>query len=212
MLEETLAGTLGLTEPRNLLGIFQQKLGVHDKAAQNFRLVLRADPSNVLAHYNLAVSAFNLGQSQEAIREIEAVRLLVANSQRALQQVAVPAEELLGTIYLQQNDQNRARTQFERVLALSPRDFDAHYNLGWLAGQQGNLEQGIQHLRIAVEVNPKNADAHSALGSLLLRQGDLPGARDQFSETIRLSPGSAPAHYNLGLVLARQGALRCGGR
>ena len=204
LLEKTLAAAPGLTETRNLLGLFQQKLGLHEKAAENFRIVLRADPANGLAHYNLAVSEFNLGHDQEAIREVEALRLLAANPQRALQQVAVPAEELLGTIFLQQKEYARARAQFEHVLSLAPRDFDAHYNLGWMAGQEGNLAEGVQHLRLAVQINPGNADAHSALGSLLLRQGDLAGARDQFSETIRLSPDSAPAHYNLGLVLARQ--------
>lgn len=202
LLESVLTGTPNLPETRNILGIFQQKLGRHEEAAQNFRIVLRKDPLNALAHYNLAVSYFNLNQPQNAIKEIDAMRALASVSGRALDQVMIPAEELLGTIWLQQKDYSRARAQFEHLLTFAPIDFVAQYNLGWMAGLEGNISDGIQHLKIAVQEQPDNADAHSALGRLYLRQGVLADARTQFAEAVRLSPDSAAAHYNLGLTLA----------
>ena len=208
LLEGVLATTPDLPDVRNILGLFQQKLGLQEEAAKNFREILKQDPSNTLAHYNLAVSYFNLNKPELAIEEIYAVRASASGSGRALEQVTIPAEELLGTIWLQQKDYVRARSQFEHVLKIAPRDFSALYNLGWLSGVEGNLPEGVQRLKLAVEVEPKNADAHSALGVLYLRQGDLPNARDQFSAVTILSPDSASAHYNLGVVLARENSSR----
>ena len=204
LLESVLVKTPALPDARNILGLFQQKLGRHALAAKNFRAVLRDDPSNVLAHYNLAVSYFNLNRLDDATKELNQVLAIASDSSRALEQVAMPAKELLGTIWMQQKDYSHARTQFEQLLTVAPRDYVAHYNLGWLAGSEGNLEEGLRHLRVAVEVEPDNPDAHEELGNLYLRQGDLPEAQHQFVEATRLSPGSASAHFNLGRALARQ--------
>jgi choline-sulfatase len=204
LLESVLVKTPDLPDARNILGLFQQKLGRHEQAGQNFRDVLRTDPSNVLAHYNLAVSYFNLNRLDDALKELDQVLAIASDSHRALEQVATPAKELLGTIWMQQKEYGHARTQFEQLLTVAPRDYVAHYNLGWLAGLEGNLEEGLRHLRVAAEVEPNNPEAHNELGSLYLRQGDLPEAQAQFAEVTRLSPGSALAHYNLGVVFARE--------
>lgn len=203
-LESVLTKTPNLPDARNILGLFQQKLGQHEQAARNFRYVLMQDPSNVLAHYNLAVSYFNLSRTDDAIRELNAVVAIATDSGRALEHVTTPAQELLGIIWMQQKEYSRGRIQFERLLTIAPRDYVAHYNLGWLAGMEGNLDEGVRHLQVAVDVEPDNAEAHTALGSLYLRRGNLPEAQDQFADATRLTPKTALAHYNLGVVFARE--------
>jgi choline-sulfatase len=202
-LENVLTKTPDLPDARNILGLFQQKLGRHEQAARNFRYVLMQDPSNALAHYNLAISYFNANRTDDAIRELNAVVAIATEAGRALEHVTTPAQELLGIIWIQRKEYNRGRVQFERLLTIAPRDYVAHYNLGWLAGMEGNLDQGVQHLQVAVEVEPDNAEAHTALGNLYLRRGNLPEAQDQFADAIRLTPNIASVHYNLGVVLAR---------
>jgi choline-sulfatase len=204
LLKQVVASTPDLPESRNILGLFQQKLGLHQDAAASFREVLQRDPSNAIAHYNLAVSYFNLGQMQNAIREIEVLRALASTSGRALKQLLIPAEELLGTIFLQEKDLPRAQAQFQHLLILAPNDFTALYNLGWIAGLEGNLEDGVTQLGHAIQQKPDNADAHTALGTLYLRQGNLPKAQAAFSTAVRLSSHSAAAHFNLGITLAKE--------
>lgn len=204
LLKRVVASTPDLPESRNILGIFQQKLGLNQEAAASFREVLQRDPSNALAHYNLAVSYFNLGQMQNAIREIEALRALASTSGRALEQLLIPAEELLGTIFLQEKDLRRAQVQFQHLLSVDPNDFTALYNLGWIAGLDGEVEDGITYLSRAIQEQPDNADAHSALGTLYLRQGDLSKAETAFSTAVRLASHSAMAHFNLGITLAKE--------
>jgi choline-sulfatase len=205
LLEAVLAYTPDLPDTRNILGTFQQKLGKHQQAARNFRDVLREEPSNVLAHYNLGVSYFNLNRLEDSIKELNVVLALASDRGDSLEQVTTPARELLGTISMQQKNYNLARTQFGELVSVVPRDYAANFNLGWLAGQEGNAQEGVRYLKVAVEVDPSNADGHAELGTLDLSLGDLANAETQFAEATRLSPNSAPAHYNLGIVFAREG-------
>ena len=204
LLEAVLADTPDLPDTRNILGTFQQKLGQHQQAARNFHDVLREDPSNVLAHYNLAISYFNLNRLEDSTKELNAVLALALDQGDALEQVTTPARELLGTISMQQKNYSLARTQFEELVTVVPRDYAANFNLGWLAGQEGNAQAGVRYLKVAVEVDPSNADGHAELGILYLSLGDLANAETQLAEATRLSPNSASAHYNLGIVFAKE--------
>jgi arylsulfatase A-like enzyme/Tfp pilus assembly protein PilF len=204
LLEAVLAETPDLPDTRNTLGLFQQKLGLHQQAARNFRDVLQEDPSNLLAHYNLAVSYFNLNRLDDSVKELNALLVIASGSGKAPEQVTTPAQELLGTISMQQKNYPLARTEFEQLLTQAPRDYLANYNLGWLAGFDGNPEKGVPYLAIAVEVEPDNADGHNELGTLYLSLRSLSNAEAQFAEAIRIAPASAAAHYNLGIVFAQE--------
>jgi tetratricopeptide (TPR) repeat protein len=204
LLENVLADTPNLPDTRNILGTFQQKLGQHQQAARSFRDVLREEPTNLLAHYNLAISYFNLNRLEESLKELDAVMALSADSGDATEQVTTPARELQATISMQQKNYSLARTQFEQLLALAPENYAANYNLGWLAGREGNARDGVGYLKVAVESDPANADGHNELGTLYLSLGDLANAEAEFVEAIRLGPSSASAHYNLGIVLVKE--------
>ncbi|HLI34888.1 MAG TPA: sulfatase-like hydrolase/transferase [Terriglobia bacterium] len=204
LLETVLTGHPNMPGARNILGMVQQKLGEQKEAIRSFDSVLQADPENLLARFNLAVSYSMLGQLGEASRELQGVLAFAQGSNRAAEQITIPAEELLGNIFLKQKDYERARAQFTHLLTLAPDDFVAHYNLAWLAAQEGKLDEGIRQLREALRAYPQNAEAHNALGSLYLRQGSLDQARSEFSAAIRENPKFAWAHYNLGLTLSRK--------
>ena len=74
------------------LAVNQQRQGMHQAAVQNFRQLLKRDPLNVLAHFDLAVSLFRLRQLDDAIKELQAALALEPNYTRA--------EGLLGTAWL----------------------------------------------------------------------------------------------------------------
>lgn len=206
LLERVVAKDPDLLDVRNVLGSNQQKLGQHAEAVKTYRQVLEKDPLNVLAHFNLGVSYSKLNRLDDAIKELQAALAAASTSGRALEQVTAPAEELLGTIWLQRKDYERARLHFEQLLKIAPSSFVAHYNLAWLATREERLDEGVRHLHAALQADPQNAAAHNALGGLYLRQGDLDEAKARFSEAIRLEPKLAWAHYNLGLVLSQKGS------
>jgi len=178
------------------LGINQQRLGLHEEAARTFREVLKTDPLNVQAHFNLSVSLVELSHLDEAIKELRAVLALAPYYTRA--------HELLGTIWLKRQDYARAREAFNNLLTYVPEDYTANYNLGVLATLECKWDEGERHLNLALAVDPDSYEANNTLGSLFLRRGELDRARECFLKAIAQDDSLAGAHYNLGLVLRQQ--------
>ena len=203
LLTSVLAQDPSLIDSRNLLAMFEQKLGRPADAAENFRKVLERDPSNLLAHYNLGVEYFELHRLDDAAREFQATLTVGLPRGAAVEQLTQPAEEMLGKTWLEKKDMARARNQYRQLLTLFPQDFAAHYNLGWIASEEKNWAEATRELRAALDIEPKNASAHNALGTICLQQGNLTEAGLEFGEAIKLDPNFARAHYDLGLTLAK---------
>jgi tetratricopeptide (TPR) repeat protein len=203
LLEGVLAKDPDLIDTRNLLGLFQQKLGRPEEAAENFRKVLERDPLNLMAHYNLGVQYFQLNQLDDVARELQATLTIGSPRGAAVAHLTQPSEEMLGKIWLEKRDFVRARDQYNHLLTVFPRDFAAHYNLGWIASEERNWVEATRQLRAALEIEPNNARAHNALGTIYLQKGDVAEAHAQFSTAIKLDPKFAQAHYDLGLLLSK---------
>ncbi|HET7213498.1 MAG TPA: sulfatase-like hydrolase/transferase, partial [Terriglobia bacterium] len=195
-LEQLLAAYPHLTDLRTSLGWNYQKIDNHAAAAKEFKLVLKEDPLNIIAHYDLGVSYFRLNQLQDAVKELQATL--------AIAPYYTQAENLLGTILLQEGKYDEAAQHFHNILKTAPDDYGANYDLGALAILNQQWEQAYQHLQAALRVEPKNPAAHNTMGSYYLRRGDLTSAQEEFAQSIQLDPNFARAHFNLGLVFLRQ--------
>jgi tetratricopeptide (TPR) repeat protein len=203
LLKEVLAKDPDLIDTRNLLGLFQQKLGRPEESVETFRKVLERDPLNLMAHYNLGVQYFQLNRLDDAARELQATLAIGSPRGAAVEHLTQPSEEMLGKIWLEKRDFVRARDQYNHLLTVFPRDFAAHYNLGWIASEERNWEEATRQLHAALEIEPNNAQAHNALGTIYFQKGDFAEAHAQFSAAIKLDPKFAQAHYDLGLLLSK---------
>lgn len=203
ILKGVLAKDPDLIDTRNLLGLFEQKLGRPEEAAESFRKVLEHDPLNLMAHYNLGIQYFQLHRLDDAAKEFQATLAIGSPRGKTVEQLTRPAEEVLAKIWMEKQDFRRARDQYHHLLTVFPQDFAAHYNLGWLASEESNWKEATRQLGAALEIEPNNALAHNALGTIYLQMENLMGARLQFSMAIKLEPNFAQAHYNLGVVLSK---------
>lgn len=82
----------------------------------------------------------------------------------------------------------RARADFERNLAtatLNPADASAHYNLGLIYQQRGQIEEAKASFRRAVEIDPDETDAHYQLGRISREEGRLSEAISHFEATVQ---------------------------
>ncbi|HWB96902.1 MAG TPA: tetratricopeptide repeat protein, partial [Bryobacteraceae bacterium] len=205
LLEGVLARQPDQAEVRSLLALNLQRLGNHTAAVKNFRQVLEKNPMNASAHFSLAISCAKLNQLDEVVQDLQVALHLTSQAGRAQDLVAIPAEEALGGLWIRKNEWEKARAQFTHLLTIAPENYEAHYNLAWLAGRAGRLDEAIGHLRKAIQADPKNAAAHNALGSIYLQQKNWELAGAEFRTAVRLDPKLGFAHYNLGLVLGQQG-------
>ena len=59
------------------------------------------------------------------------------------------------------------------ALKLDPEFPEAHFNLGNLLIQQGNIKKAIYRYKKAIEYNPSFADAYTNLANAFKREGDI---------------------------------------
>jgi tetratricopeptide (TPR) repeat protein len=81
----------------------------------------------------------------------------------------------------------RARAAFKQNLeaaTINPRDSSAHYNLGLIHQQRGELSEARERFQRAIEIDPDELDAHYQLGRIARAQGRLAEAVGHFEQVV----------------------------
>jgi len=102
---------------------------------------------------------------------------------------------------------DQALAVFQKLVALQPNHAVAHYNIGNVYSDLGNLDEAIASYHKAIQVGGLDEDASLAwynLGNIYYRKADVPKAVDAYRTAISINRGLAMAYNNLGLVLAAQ--------
>jgi Flp pilus assembly protein TadD len=132
----------------------------------------------------------------------------IAAFERATQaNPTAPTLYRLGTLLAKSGDAPRARSAFERALALQPDLSEAHNDLGALLAQSGDIEGAITRFRTALAATPEYPDALNNLGYALLLTGRNDEARACYEKALALQPDFPEAINNLGLLFGRAGDL-----
>jgi len=82
----------------------------------------------------------------------------------------------------------RARAAFKQNLeaaTINPRDSSAHYNLGLIHQQRGELSEARERFQRAIEIDPDELDAHYQLGRIARAQGRLAEAVGHFEQVVQ---------------------------
>jgi len=94
--------------------------------------------------------------------------------------------------------------EIQRAIAIEPRA-EAHYTLGTMYRQRGDLDRAVTALRAAIAINDRSVDAYVALGSVLQAQRDSRAAVAALARAIALGPDQPAARYALAHVLQQMG-------
>ncbi len=99
-------------------------------------------------------------------------------------------------------------------LAVTTDNEVAHTNLGMFLLKQGQADEAISHLQVALQIlsksgqvhyNLSRAIVHCDLASASMRKGLIDEAIMHLRKAVELQPDYADAHYNLGSVLFQKG-------
>lgn len=85
----------------------------------------------------------------------------------------------------------RARESFKQNLeaaTLNPADASAHYNLGLIHQQRGELEAARERFERAIQIDTEEIDAHYQLGRIALLQNRLADAVGNFEQVVSRDP------------------------
>jgi tetratricopeptide (TPR) repeat protein len=112
---------------------------------------------------------------------------------------------LLGALYIQIGQFDRATTTLEKALQANPANPETLNNLAAALQRQGRITEAIEHYRQALRVRPDYPEAHNNLGNLFLEQGQIAEAIAEFEEALRLRPHYPQAHYGYAQALHKLG-------
>jgi tetratricopeptide (TPR) repeat protein len=82
----------------------------------------------------------------------------------------------------------RARAAFKQNLeaaTINPRDSSAHYHLGLIHQQRGELDQARERFQRAIDIDPEELDAHYQLGRIARTQNRLAEAIGHFEQVVQ---------------------------
>jgi len=185
-----------------------QAAGNYSQAETIFRQVIRINPQDALAYYNLGTALYDQGKLEEAITYYQ--KAIQLNAKFAGTYI------VLGAALYKQGKLEEAIAYYRQAIQLDPKFAGTYYNLGTALYDQGKLEEAITYYQKAIQLDPKYAGAYINLGAVLYLQGKLEEAITNYRIALSLpdekvSPISASnhtlAHNNLGYTLQQQGKL-----
>jgi tetratricopeptide (TPR) repeat protein len=135
--------------------LLQEGLEAHaegdlETAEELYLEVIRLDPQNQFAYYNLGVIEHGRGELGEAAARYRTAISIDPDFVSALFNLAIVRTEL--------GDAIEAIELYERVIRIEPENAAAHLNLGFVLVDRGSEVRGRRELEEAVRLDPSLAD------------------------------------------------------
>lgn len=105
-----------------------------------------------------------------------------------------------GTERLQEGKFEQAVADFEKAIAISPREPRFHLSLGVAYFSLGETDRAIAEYEQSLRAKPDAPETHVNLAMAWKRLGKKDKAVDAYKEAIRLKPDLVPAYFELGLL------------
>jgi tetratricopeptide (TPR) repeat protein len=173
--------------------------GDFDRAADLYRQVLDADPSEANVWANLGDACLARGQTGDAISSYERAVALVPGHGGA--------QTGLGIAYAQQSRWDRAVSCFRKAVQARSDDAGAYNNLGVGLSSLLKLNEAELAFQQAIRIKPDHAEALSNLGLVQESLGKLPEAIASHEQALRIKPDFVAAYGNLQKTYAAQHEL-----
>ena len=98
-----------------------------------------------------------------------------------------------------------SKTLFEHALNVTENNHIAHFNLGLMLAETGQVEKAMIHYQKALRLDPQEPKIHINLGNALARKGRFNEAILQLESAVAINSNDAKAHYNLGAAFESAG-------
>lgn len=198
--------------PDNGIGEFCQgyvelKQGRYISAMRHFQAAIDRSPDVALAHLDLGVAFFALGQYK--LFEEEMFWVIANRPNEALPRY------YLGLYYSRNPGQlDQAVERFQQAVNRNPNDFQSHYQLGKLLQTKGDLQGARARFEIAsakaLSQGVAYGQALEGLAEIFFRLGDSSAALRHAQMAVMRDPKAASARFLLGKLLVQRGEAKSG--
>ncbi len=111
----------------------------------------------------------------------------------------------LGATKRKMGDRKGARKDFERALALSPNNRDAHFGMGLILSDELKYAEAIAEYQLALNDDPLYEEAYTNMCVTYMKMNDLKAAAEACRKGLLINPFFPEARYNLALALSQDG-------
>jgi len=193
------AKALAATDAATLLHFSQVCLRrrMYVDARDALKKVVVQDRLNQHAWYQLGLAQFRLGETEAAEADFKAA--LDLDGYDEWSRIG------LGGALMSTGRRREAEAEFRRVLERNSHSAAAHYYLGQIHRENGEIPLALRDLQQAVNNGKGDVRPLAALGQVQLAQHDFATARISLKNAIELDPQYALAHYHLARLLKATG-------
>lgn len=152
---------LSLKDKRKLpkkFEIKEYKKPIAETAHVEYEEIIRHDPNNWQAHYDLALVYYKQGEIEKAIKFLKKAVILNKDF--------IEAYHKLSELYAKKEKYALAKEALKEILRLDRTDVSAWFNLGYIGIKMDNLELAKNSFEKVVRLDPENKEANDILNKI----------------------------------------------
>ena len=183
---------------QSALALYRQKQ--YSQAAEMFQQALASEPKDGREYREsvllLGQSYYLSGKLQQAIPWLEKAAQSGAN--------AVEVRYMLGNLYIQTRQPDKAVTAFAPMFGVAPDSAAAHLLTAQFMVRQEFEDDAQKEVQKALQINPQLPEAHYLLGEIATFRAKIDVAIEELTHEVALNPNFAMAYYKLGDAYTRR--------
>ena len=113
--------------------------------------------------------------------------------------------ETMGNIYLKRNQLDKAKQNFQKVLALDGKNISALAGLGKIHFSEGNNQAALEKYKKALEIEPDNSELKLKTAEIYEILGQEEEAYNNYRTVLQDVSLNLEANYNIGMMYLRAG-------
>ncbi|MDD5085630.1 MAG: tetratricopeptide repeat protein [Candidatus Omnitrophica bacterium] len=171
------------------MGIAYEGAGNYNKAIEEYKVALKANPDFPRLLANLGIAYEKSGMIKEAIElDLKAIKL---------DPKSIIAYNDLGVCYAKQGRVEDAIRAYERAIEVNPEYDKAYNNISIMYLRKGWVDKAIEACKKALSISPEYARAYNSLGNAYFVKKDYDEALSAYRKALEIAPELGEARENL---------------
>ncbi len=147
-----------------------------------YQRVLNLSPSNLQMRVRVADIFYKEGLSEEAAKQYS----------------------VIGRLYHDSGDLNKAKDYYERAISINPSDRGANLGLSEIYRKQGDYKGAIETLRRLLSTSQEDVNLLTQYVNALVESGDISAAENELRKLVELDPSNITAKKHLANIYLKQ--------